>query len=100
MKAQTRPLSVLPYVLCCVICLVAVSAPLTPGSLAYAKTRPEVQLGDPTDTDPGPTPSTAAKAAGIQRVWEPSANRLDGSTRRLFGIWLRIILFKYGPLGP
>jgi hypothetical protein len=92
MKAQARPSSVLPYLLCCLICLYAISTPASP---VYAKTRLEVQMGDPTDTDPGPNQTTAVKVAGVERVWIPSVRRPGTSVHWLLDILVHMFL-KYG----
>lgn len=97
MKAQARPSSLLLYQLCCLICLLTILATLAPASSAYAKTRPEVQMGDPTDTDPGPAPTTIVKAASIESVWNHTPTRLQ-PTLRLLHIWLRVMFFRYGSL--
>lgn len=53
MKAISRPTRLLFKIICLLAMFMVVSVAIAPADL-LAKTRPEVQLGDPTDTDPGP----------------------------------------------
>ena len=52
MKAMSRPIRPALFLYWLAIAAV-VSGTLVPANV-FAKTRPEVQVGDPTDTDPGP----------------------------------------------
>jgi len=86
MKASSRPVSAFVVVLL----LAGFSWSPLPARHAIAKTRPEVQLGDPTDTDPGPAPGTGAKTAS------PLAVRSHSSAIRVaLGVWLRLIASGY-----
>lgn len=101
MKAKTRPSSFPFLLLCCAAVVMMVSLVPLPTSSAYGKTRPEVQMGDPTDTDPGPAPSTTSlKAPHLQLVrthqvgreaTPPSWRTIPG----LIGTWLQFAWFWY-----
>lgn len=62
MKAISRPTRLIFKIICLLAMAMVVSVAVAPADL-LAKTRPEVQLGDPTDTDPGPA-SGNSKSTG------------------------------------
>ncbi len=57
MKVLLRPFRVLHLAITVAALSYLAFAPVLDRSDAFAKLRPEIQLGDPTDTDPGPAPT-------------------------------------------
>ena len=94
MKARSRPSALSVLLICCTLCFVF-SAALIPPSHAYGKTRTEVQLGDPTDTDPGPVPATTAKAAHFEQVSASGHRGLGLTGGYLLKFWLTFFLARY-----
>lgn len=94
MKARPRPSALSVLLICCTLCFVF-SVALIPPSHAYGKTRTEVQLGDPTDTDPGPMPATTAKAARFEQVSTSGHGPLGLTRGYLLKFWLKLFLARY-----
>ncbi len=68
MKVLLRPFRVLQLAVALTALSYLVLAPVLGHSDAIARVRPEVQLGDPTDTDPGPAPTPPKGATKVLSV--------------------------------
>jgi len=94
MKARPRPSPLSLLLLCCAMCFV-LSETVIPTSHAYGKTRTEVQQGDPTDTDPGPAPTTTGKAARLAQLSTREAAAPGVISGALLKFWLTFFLARY-----
>ena len=74
MMAPYRPQLNHRFISCLLACMVLFSIAVLEPEVASAKTR-EAQLGDPTDTDPGPAQPNKAAAATSQRLLSSTENK-------------------------
>lgn len=94
MMARSRPNPLLPFV-CLVVFVALTSTTVLTVEQAHAKTRPEVQAGDPTDTDPGPTPGPTKVASRFVAVYDYDDSSSHNYVWLVLKQWVHAILLAY-----
>src|SRR5687768_1539732 len=97
MKARPFPSTQLVLLLAVLMCFTCVPGLATKS--AEAKVRPEVQLGDPTDTDPGPAPGPP-KTTQKELARRFDVGLMNGEHRHFSALarWISLVLAGYRKL--
>jgi len=94
MKAMSRPSRLARFLYWLAIAAV-ISATLVPADVS-AKTRPEVQVGDPTDTDPGPITGRNQSSEKFASSYFISHRPIDGATwYELYRLIATILAYRH-----